>query len=83
MLRLSSKEALVVEKKVSKVHEMMVRASAVNRMTSGNSRISVVSNKKDFDYLFLTKSTNEKMFKPVAKILSTHGESGTTAVFSE
>lgn len=80
---MSQKDALIVEKKVNKVHDLMVRASAVQRGNTRASHISVASNKKDFDYLFLTKRTNEKMYKPVAKILATYGESGANPVFSE
>ena len=47
------------------------------------SAIAATSNKKDFDYLFLTKSTNDKFYKAVKNILATHKESGTTTVFSE
>jgi len=83
MIRMSIKDQQKVDASVSKVAALLSRNSNVNRMSMRNSVINATSNKKDFDYLFLTKSTNEKMYNPVMKILLTHGESGTTSVFSE
>ena len=52
-------------------------------MSVRKSVINATSNQKDFDYLFLTKPTNDSMYKPIMKLLNTYGESGNTAVFSE
>jgi hypothetical protein len=80
---MSVKDHLQVEQSVSKVAALLSRNSNVNRMSVRNSVTNATSNKKDFDYLFLTKSTNEKMYDQVMKVLRTQGESGTTSVFSE
>jgi len=60
-----------------------MRNSQVNRMSVRKSVINSTSNQKDFDYLFLTKPTNDRLYKPIFKLLSTFGESGNTSVFSE
>lgn len=52
-------------------------------MSVRKSVINSASNQKDFDYLFLTKPTNDRLYKPILKLLSTFGESGNTSVFSE
>ena len=43
----------------------------------------MTSNKRDFDYLFLTKSDNEKQFKLANKVLKAHGEGDCQTLFSE
>lgn len=72
-----------MEQSVSKVQALLMRNSQVNRMSVRKSVINATSNQKDFDYLFLTKPTNDRMYKPILKLLSTYGESGNTTVFSE
>jgi hypothetical protein len=68
---------------VSKVQALLMRSSQANRMSVRKSVINATSNQKDFDYLFLTKPTNESMYKLIMKLLNNNGESGTTTVFSE
>lgn len=45
--------------------------------------IQATTNKKDFDYLFLMKPSNDKMYKPIKKVLESYKEGNATAIFSE
>lgn len=71
-----------VESSVNKVSAILTRNSQVARFDR-NSVVGMTSNKKDFDYLFLTKVNNEKYYNTVRKELEEWGEAGFTTVFSE
>lgn len=81
-IRQSVKDQFAVNLRVSKVSALLNRTSMM-RNTSRKSVIEATTNKKDFDYLFLMKPANDKMYKPVKKVLESYKEGNATAIFSE